>query len=88
LSAREPTAEQGAPELGRSHLGRLVLGYGRRVTPHAGTDDFGIYPDQRVKRIAGLFETLFRYNGRSRMGGFLHRLQGCCAAHGARCAGS
>jgi hypothetical protein len=30
----------------------------------------------------GLIETLFRYNNRSRMGSFLHRLQNLCTAHG------
>ncbi|HRZ54666.1 MAG TPA: hypothetical protein P5525_04305, partial [Candidatus Paceibacterota bacterium] len=48
------------PELGRSHIGRLLIGYGRRVTPHAGTDQFGIYPDQRVRRCAGLFDVRAR----------------------------
>jgi hypothetical protein len=44
------------PELGRSHCGRLVVAYGRRVTPHDGTDQFDIYPNQRVRRCAALFD--------------------------------
>jgi hypothetical protein len=35
---------------------------------------------RRIHR--GLVETLFRYNGRSRMGGFLHRLENLCRPHG------
>jgi len=37
-----------------------LIGYGRRITPHAGTDQFGIYPDQRVRRFAGLFDVRAR----------------------------
>lgn len=50
----------GLPELGRSHCGRLVVGYGGRVTPHEGTDQFDIYPDQRVRRCAALFDASAR----------------------------
>ncbi len=52
---RDPAASAGCPELGRSNVGRLLLGYGSQVWPHAGTDSFGIHPDQRLKRCAGLF---------------------------------
>ena len=48
------------PDLGRSHRGRLVVGYGRRVIPYVGTDQFDIYPDQRLRRCAGLFEAAAR----------------------------
>ncbi len=37
----------------------------------------------RCRRIhQGLIATLFRYNGRSRMGGFLHRLDELCVGRG------
>ncbi len=53
-------ARFGRPDLGRSHRGRLVVGYGRRVIPHVGTDQFHIYPDQRLRRCAGLFDAAAR----------------------------
>lgn len=49
-------AQLGAPEIGRSHCGRLLVGYGKQVKPHDGTDQFDIYPNQRVKRCASLFD--------------------------------
>jgi hypothetical protein len=49
-------AQAGSPEMGRSNVGRLLIGYGRRVRAHAGTDSFGIYPYQRLRRCAGLFD--------------------------------
>ncbi len=52
----KPGARYSLPNLGVSHAGRLLIGYGSRVRPHAGTDQFGIYPDQRVRRLAGLFD--------------------------------
>jgi hypothetical protein len=152
---RDATARFGRPESGQSNTGRLLLGYGSPIQAHAGTDRFLIYPDQRLKRCAGLFdagarvtdpvaflqhlrhksrfrdgrarallarlsagliawlgweagrslategafearwlarqyaaqrgrihhrliETLFRFNARTRMGGFLHRLEDLC----------
>jgi len=54
---RDPTVQTRSPELGRNHAGRLLLGYGSRVQAHVGTDSFGIHPDQRVKRCAGLFHS-------------------------------
>ncbi|MBE7502570.1 MAG: hypothetical protein HS113_20245, partial [Verrucomicrobiales bacterium] len=53
-------ARFGRPDLGKSHRGRLVIGYGRRVIPHVGTDQFDIYPDQRLRRCAGLFDAAAR----------------------------
>ena len=53
-------ARFGRPDLGRSHRGRLLAGYGPRVIPHVGTDQFDIYPDQQVKRCAGLFDASAR----------------------------
>ncbi|MCZ7640134.1 MAG: hypothetical protein M5U12_31205 [Verrucomicrobia bacterium] len=53
-------ARFGRPDLGRSHHGRLVVGYGRQVIPHVGTDQFDIYPDQRLRRCAGLFDAAAR----------------------------
>jgi hypothetical protein len=50
----------GVPELGRSHCGRLLIGYGGRVIPHVDTDRFDIYPDQRVRRCASLFDASAR----------------------------
>ena len=38
----------------------LVVGYGRRVIPHVGTDQFDIYLDQRLRRCAGLFDAAAR----------------------------
>lgn len=60
MRSARPGAAYSRPDLGRSHIGRLLIGYGRRVTPHAGTDQFGIYPDQRVRRCAGLFDVRAR----------------------------
>ncbi len=51
-----PLAQVGRPESGQSNFGRLVLGYGRRIGAHAGTDCFDILPDQRLRRCAGLFQ--------------------------------
>jgi hypothetical protein len=51
-------ARKGGLESGRSHTGRLLLGYGRSI--QAGTDGFGIHPDQRLKRCAGLFDSASR----------------------------
>ena len=53
---QDRSAHFGRPDSGKSNAGRLLLGYGKRVRAHAGTDDFGIYPDQRLKRCAGLFD--------------------------------
>jgi hypothetical protein len=47
-------ARQGAVESGRSQTGRLLLGYGRSI--QVGADGFGLHPDQRWRRCAGLFE--------------------------------
>jgi hypothetical protein len=52
----DPAATVGSPESGKSNVGRLVLGYGSQVQPHAGTDCFDILLDQRLKRCAGLFD--------------------------------
>jgi hypothetical protein len=52
---RNPDVQAGCPDLGRSNVGRLLLGYGRQVRIHAGTDSFDIHPHQRLKRCAGLF---------------------------------
>jgi len=60
LRSPRPGARFGRPEPGRSHVGRLLIAYGCRVTPHAATDQFGIYPDQRVRRCAGLFDASAR----------------------------
>ena len=43
-----------AGESGRSQTGRLLLGYGRSI--QVGADGFGLHPDQRWRRCAGLFE--------------------------------
>ncbi len=56
LRYRDPSIPAGSPESGRCNTGRLVLGYGHRVRPRAGTDSFHIYPDQRLRRCASLFE--------------------------------
>ena len=53
---RDPAARAGRPDLGRSNVGRLLLGYGSQVRAQAGTDCFDIHPDQRLKRCAGLFD--------------------------------
>ena len=55
LRGRVPDARQGAVELGRSQTGRLLLGYGRSF--QVGADGFGLHPDQRWRRCAGLFES-------------------------------
>jgi hypothetical protein len=55
LRFRVPDAQQGALESGRSQTGRLLLGYGRSIL--VGADDFGLHPDQRYRRCAGLFES-------------------------------
>jgi hypothetical protein len=52
---RNPDAQAGRPDLGRANTGRLLLGYGRQVRAHAGTDSFDIHPHQRLRRCAGLF---------------------------------
>ena len=54
---RDPAARAGRPDLGRSNVGRLLLGYGSQVRAQAGTDCFDIHPDQRLKRCAGLFDS-------------------------------
>lgn len=51
-------ARGGGLESGRSHTGRLLLGYGCSIQP--GTDGFGIHPDQRLRRCAGLFDSVSR----------------------------
>jgi hypothetical protein len=60
LRLRASGAQLGAPETGRSHCGRLLIGYGKQVRPHDGTDQFDIYPDQRVRRFASLFDPAAR----------------------------
>jgi hypothetical protein len=55
LQAR--TARVGKPELGRCNVGRLLLGYRSPIRARAGTDSFGIHPDQRWQRCAGLFNS-------------------------------
>jgi hypothetical protein len=52
---RDPAAPAGQPESGKSSTGWLLLGYAGCIQAHAGTDRFDVYPDQRVKRCAGLF---------------------------------
>jgi hypothetical protein len=52
---RDANAQAACPDLGRSNVGRLLLAYGNQVQAHAGTDSFGIHPDQRLRRCAGLF---------------------------------
>ena len=54
LRCQVPGARQGGAESGRSQTGRLLLGYGR--SPQAGADGFGLDPDQRWRRCAGLFD--------------------------------
>jgi hypothetical protein len=55
LRCSVPDARQGALESGRSQTGRLLLGYGRSI--RMGADGFGLHPDQRYRRCAGLFES-------------------------------
>jgi len=55
LRCRVPDVRQGALESGRSQTGRLLLGYGRSF--RVGADGFGLHPDQRYRRCAGLFES-------------------------------
>jgi hypothetical protein len=55
LRCQVPGARQGAVESGRSQTGRLLLGYGRSIQVSA--DGFGLHPDQRWRRCAGLFES-------------------------------
>lgn len=55
LRCRVPDARQGGLESGRSQTGRLLLGYGRSI--RVGADGFGLHPDQRFRRCAGLFES-------------------------------
>jgi len=55
LRCRVPDARQGGLESGRSQTGRLLLGYGRSI--RAGVDGFGLHPDQRFRRCAGLFDS-------------------------------
>jgi len=57
MRQRNPAAQAGRPDLGRSNVGRLLLGYGGQVRAQAGTDCFDIHPDQRLKRCAGLFDS-------------------------------
>jgi hypothetical protein len=54
LRCQVPCARQGGVESGRSQTGRLLLGYGRSI--QVGADGFGLLPDQRWRRCAGLFE--------------------------------
>ena len=54
LRCAAPGVRKGTVEIGRSHTGRLLLGYGSHV--QAGTDGFGLHPEQRLRRCAGLFE--------------------------------
>ena len=60
LRFRGPAVKAGRPELGRSNVGRLLLGYGSQVRAHAGTDCFDIHSDRRLKRCAGLFDSKAR----------------------------
>jgi hypothetical protein len=60
LRHRDPTLPVGLPDRGASNVGRLLLGYGRQIQAHAGTDSFAIFPDQRLKRCVGLFDPLAR----------------------------
>jgi hypothetical protein len=53
----DPMVKAGSPELGGSNVGRLLLGYGSQLQPQTGTDSFGIDPDQRLNRCAGLFSS-------------------------------
>jgi hypothetical protein len=55
LRCRVTGARQGWLESGRSQTGRLLLGYGRSI--RGGADGFGLHPDQRYRRCAGLFES-------------------------------
>ena len=54
LRRHDPAAQPAQPELGNSHIGRLVLGYGNEVRSHAGTDCFDFLPNQRLRRCAGV----------------------------------
>jgi hypothetical protein len=54
LRCQVPDVRQGGLESGRSQTGRLLLGYGRSI--QVGADGFGLHPDQRWRRCAGLFE--------------------------------
>jgi hypothetical protein len=58
LRCQVPGARQGAVESGRSQTGRLLLGYGGTI--RVGADGFGLHPDQRWRRCAGLFEAKSR----------------------------
>ncbi len=53
LRCQVPDVRQGKLESGRSQTGRLLLGYGGSI--QVGTDGFGLHPDQRWRRCAGLF---------------------------------
>jgi hypothetical protein len=55
LRCQVPGARQGGVESGRSQTGRLLLGYGRSI--QVGVEGFALYPDQRFRRCAGLFES-------------------------------
>ena len=55
LRCQVPGVRQGGLESGRSQTGRLLLGYGRSIK--LGADGFGLHPDQRFRRCAGLFGT-------------------------------
>ena len=57
---RGPAVKAGRPELGRSNVGRRLLGYGSQVRARTGTDCFDIHSDQRLKRCAGLFDSKAR----------------------------
>jgi hypothetical protein len=56
LRGLDPATQPGRPEQGKSGVGRLLLAYGNRIRPHAGTDGFDFHPDQRLKRCGGLFD--------------------------------
>lgn len=55
LGGRGPEAQWGSAESGRSQTGRLLLGYSDSIQVSA--DGFDLYPDQRWRRCAGLFES-------------------------------
>src|ERR1019366_82221 len=54
LRCQVPNVRPGWLDSGRSQTGRLLLGYGRSI--QVGADGFGLHPDQRWRRCAGLFE--------------------------------
>lgn len=54
LRPGDPARRCSPPELGQSHVGRLLVGYGSRLGDPVSTDCFDILPDQRLRRCAGL----------------------------------